>query len=502
MKPLDPKTILQGRYEISHLIGKGGMGEVYLAVDTRLGHSVALKRTTVGDDAALAEAFEQEGRTLAQLRHSVLPKVSDHFLENEQQFLVMDYIEGEDLATRMKSMTKPFPLEWVLFWADQLLEALGYLHKHDPPIIHRDIKPQNLKLTAENQIILLDFGLSKRSIGNTKVTSSGSVVGYTPHYAPMEQIRGTGTNARSDIYSLSATLYQLLTMDIPPDALSRADAMLGGSADTLKPLTELNNEISQTLSDIIVKGMEISQEKRHQSAREMQKELRRAFNELRASMSAETVAFNVEDEGISIDDAKTEVISDLDLPGETAPPAEAAAPPVQEAGTEDFSSFDKTEIIDSSEVRSIAADEDFDSTMKKGLFAEDLDSEPSEPVAADDIAEDFSDAPAGESYATQEDIGDQFGSGTESASDQEFKTSESIDSGGSFEPEATVPLISLDDAAGTDAPDVPDSGMESGEPDFGGAAESYPDDFSSADDGEEVAAAEAAPAAAGFEASG
>jgi serine/threonine protein kinase len=94
---------------------------------------------------------------------------------------------------------------------DQLLDALSYLHSHEPPIIHRDIKPQNLKLTDENHIVLLDFGLSKNTTDQPRTSgssgSTGSVVGYTPHYAPMEQIRGTGTNPRSDIYSLSATLY-------------------------------------------------------------------------------------------------------------------------------------------------------------------------------------------------------------------------------------------------------------------------------------------------------
>ncbi len=230
MKPLAPKTLLQNRYLVSRIIGKGGMGEVYLATDTRLGNNVALKRTTVGDDELLAAAFEREARTLAGLRHPVLPKVSDHFLEHDEQFLVMDYISGDDLSQRLRESDKPFPLNWVLFWADQLLDALAYLHTHDPPIIHRDIKPQNLKLTGDNQIVLLDFGLSKNAVGETKVTTSGSVVGYTPHYAPMEQIRGTGTNAKSDIYALSATLYQLLSNTVPADALTRADSLLSNLA--------------------------------------------------------------------------------------------------------------------------------------------------------------------------------------------------------------------------------------------------------------------------------
>ena len=441
MKPLAPLTNLQNRYQITRLIGKGGMGEVYLAVDTRLGHSVALKRTTVGDDAVLAEAFEQEARTLAGLRHPVLPKVSDHFVGDSGQFLVMDYIDGEDLAKRLKTSAKPFPLDWVLFWADQLLDALGYLHKHDPPIIHRDIKPQNLKLTKENQIILLDFGLSKRTMGDTKVTSSGSVVGYTPHYAPMEQIRGTGTNARSDVYSLSATLYQLLTATIPPDALTRADAMLGGSPDPIKPLTALNDQISDLLSTVILKGMELSQEKRYPTAREMQKELRKAFNQLRESMSAETVAFNINDEGIGASDAKTEVISDFKIdetPVVSTPPVpvvlDSAPSPDKPEPPVDFSA-DKTEVIDVSEIRSIANDEEFQSTMKKDFYSEEAVEESevlkTEAYSADQI----SGASQGSVYETKEDYDDLE---TPSVVPEDYASED-------FSPEATVPLISLDE---------------------------------------------------------
>lgn len=298
MKALAQNTLIQSRYLVVHLIGKGGMGEVYLAVDQRLGSAVALKRTYFAGDEMLGNAFEREARTLARMRHPVLPKVSDHFGEGEEQYLVMEHIAGDDLSKRLEVAQKPFPVSWVMFWADQLLDALSYLHSHEPPIIHRDIKPQNLKLTDENHIILLDFGLSKTSTGQTHISntgSSGSVVGYTPHYAPMEQIRGIGTNPRSDIYSLSATLYQLMTNVVPADALSRADTMLNGLADPIEPPHVLNPEIPTAVSDVILKGMEVSQEKRYAHAREMQKALRKAFTQMQEAMAAQTVAFNIGD---------------------------------------------------------------------------------------------------------------------------------------------------------------------------------------------------------------
>ncbi len=288
MKPLAPNTLLQNRYLIVNLIGKGGMGEVYLAVDQRLGSAIALKRTFFSDDEMLRNAFEQEARTLARLRHGVLPKVSDHFTEEGTQYLIMEHIAGDDLAKRLELTQKPFPLSWVLFWADQLLDALNYLHSHEPPIIHRDIKPQNLKLTDDNSIVLLDFGLSKNSTGNTKINTTGSIVGFTPHYAPMEQVRGIGTDARSDIYSLSATFYQLLTNVVPPDALSRADFIISGLADPIKPINEINLEVTPLVSEILLKGMEVSLERRFPNARVMQKALREAFAQLQNGMFAET----------------------------------------------------------------------------------------------------------------------------------------------------------------------------------------------------------------------
>lgn len=296
MKPLSPNTLLQNRYLVVELIGKGGMGEVYLAVDQRLGSAVALKRTLFSENETLGNAFEREARTLARLRHPVLPKVSDHFIENEMQYLVMEYITGDDLAKRLEITKKPFPLNWVLFWADQLLDALAYLHGYEPPIIHRDIKPQNLKLTDENHVVLLDFGLAKHSFGNTLVTTTTggkSVVGYTPHYAPMEQIRGMGTNPRSDLYSLSATIYQLLTDTVPPDALTRADSVLNGLPDPIKPLTETNAEVPKTISDIVLKGMSLGLERRYPNAREMQKDLRAAYAAMQNSMTAETAALRM-----------------------------------------------------------------------------------------------------------------------------------------------------------------------------------------------------------------
>lgn len=357
MKPLAPNTLLQNRYLIVQLIGKGGMGEVYLAVDQRLGSAIAIKRTYFTEDDALAGAFEREARTLARLRHPVLPKVSDHFSENDNQYLVMDHISGDDLSKRLESNKKPFPINWVLFWADQLLDSLNYLHSHEPPIIHRDIKPQNLKLTADNQIVLLDFGLAKDSVGQTKITTTGSIVGFTPHYAPMEQIRGTGTNPKSDLYALSATLYQLLTNNVPFDALTRADSLLNGVADPVQPISDLNKEVPRPISDIILKGMSVSQEQRYGNAREMQKLLRDAYSSMQNQMAAQTIAFNLQNEvkPESVAQEKTIEENFATIINEPLPEQRIDSEPTNP---------DKTEVFKQADLSQNEVQPNFDATMK------------------------------------------------------------------------------------------------------------------------------------------
>src|ERR1041384_5050733 len=251
---LSEGTTLQGRYRIVRQLGQGGMGAVYEAVDERLDTVVALKETFFADEK-LRKQFEREARLLARLHHQALPRVSDHFNEGEGQFLVMQYIAGEDLAAMLAEKNGPFPEEEVLRWADQLCDALDYLHTQDPQIIHRDIKPQNLKLTARGQIVLLDFGLAKGSVGQlTAVTTSASIFGYTPNYAPLEQVQGKGTDSRSDIYALGATLYHLVTNVKPPDALSRASAIVNGQPDPLLAAHEVCPEVSTALSNVLGKA--------------------------------------------------------------------------------------------------------------------------------------------------------------------------------------------------------------------------------------------------------
>jgi hypothetical protein len=282
---LAPGTILQARYKIVRLLARGGMGAVYEARDQRLSSTVALKETFFAEEE-MSRAFKREASLLAGLRHSALPKVIDHFIDADGQFLVMEFIPGDDLGAQLLRESFPFAVSDVLNWGDQLLAALEYLHSHEPPIIHRDIKPQNLKLTDRGDVILLDFGLAKGAGTTTPIAMS--VRGYTLSYAPLEQIRGLGTNPRSDLYSLAATLYHLMTAVTPPDALSRVAAMVSNQPDPLIPADQLNPPLPTVIAKVLQDAMSQDPEGRPANAARMRAALREAAAAVEAASSAPT----------------------------------------------------------------------------------------------------------------------------------------------------------------------------------------------------------------------
>ena len=273
--PLSPETILQGRYRVVRKLGSGGMGAVYQAIDRRLGHAVAVKQALT-KDPELWKQFENEARLMAQLNHSVLPRVSDYFIERSQAFFVMQFMEGASLADIIAQRREPLPSHAVVAWADQLLDALMYLHSHERQIIHRDIKPHNLRVTPAGNIALLDFGLAKSQAACvTEMELCRSIFGYSPSYAPLEQIQDLGTTPQSDIYALGATLYHLLTGVKPPDALTRAMALISSRSNPLKPAHEVNRSVSPELSAILSRAMEQNPHERYRSAMDFRDALRR-----------------------------------------------------------------------------------------------------------------------------------------------------------------------------------------------------------------------------------
>ncbi len=252
---LEPGTVLRRRYKIIAPVGQGGMGAVYRAEDLRLeGRICAVKEIRPDPDASpeeLAQAQEQfhrEASILARLDHPNLPKVSDIFTERQREYLVMDFVEGPDLRQLMeqKRLQGEFLDErMVLQWVEQLCDALEYLHSQNPPVLHRDIKPANIKLTPGGLIKLVDFGLAKLLAADDSSTITVLQGRGTLAYTPLEQYGGdTGhTDVRSDIYSLGATIYHLLTNQPPADARQRflnPDALIFPRAinPNISPATE------------------------------------------------------------------------------------------------------------------------------------------------------------------------------------------------------------------------------------------------------------------------
>lgn len=279
LPPLKSGEVLRGRYKIRERIGQGGMGSIYLADDVRLkGRECALKE--VEYDRALPEKIRDEAReqflreatVLARLDHPNLPKVSDFFSNGPRDYLVMDYIPGSDLRTLMMEArrNKTFLKEKeVLTWAEQIANALAFLHMQEPPIVHRDIKPSNLKLMPNGIIKLVDFGLVKilapEEVTITIIQGQGTAL-----YTPLEQYGGsdTHTDIRSDIYSFGATLYHLLSNESPADARKRFL-----QPDSLIPIRQINPDIMQRTERAVLWAMSLHPDERPASMDEFRQSL-------------------------------------------------------------------------------------------------------------------------------------------------------------------------------------------------------------------------------------
>jgi serine/threonine-protein kinase len=251
--PLQPGSILAGRYRIEDKLGRGGMGAVYLAYDQTLNMRVAVKENLNANPESERQ-FRKEAELLAKLRHPHLPRVTDYFILEDQQYLVMDYVEGIDLHAR--AAQKPPTVDEVLRWAGDLGSALTYLHTRTHPIIHRDIKPSNVKVQPDGTLFLVDFGIAKIYEHDQVATTTGAR-GLTPGYSPPEQYGGARTDARSDQYALAATLYSLMTRQSPPDSIER---ML--NKEHLRPASSINPQVPSHVDAALERAMAVDMEDR------------------------------------------------------------------------------------------------------------------------------------------------------------------------------------------------------------------------------------------------
>ena len=278
-EPLRTDQVIKDRYIIRRIIGRGVMGSIYLAEDNRLpGRLCALKE--VHQDESLPEEMREQGHeqfyreasVLARLDHPNLPKVSDFFSERDCDYLVMDFVPGEDLKLLMDHARREgafLEQEDILTWASQLADALEYLHNQPSPVIHRDIKPSNLKLTPSGLVKLVDFGLVKQMAPDemtvTVIQGRGTAL-----YTPLEQYGGDAghTDARSDIYAFGATFYHLLTNHPPTEAKQRFLR-----PDAFRAPRNLNTQIDPSVETAILWAMELHPDERPQDIESLRQAL-------------------------------------------------------------------------------------------------------------------------------------------------------------------------------------------------------------------------------------
>lgn len=275
--------ILANRYRLILLVGQGAMGAVYDAEDLVFNRRVALKRMHLPPEASpkaieqTRAQFEREAKILATLRHPNLPRVTDYFTFSDQEFLVMDYIEGLSLDEIAALHSGGLDEAAVLGWADQLLSALDYIHRHG--LVHRDVKPANIRVTPEGHVFLVDFGLVKTFDPASPKTATAVRGLGTPQYAPPEQYDAEmgHTEPRSDLYSLGATMYHLITGE-PPATVTRRVSNPG----VFRSLREIKPTVSPEVERVILRAMEVPITKRFASASDMQAALRLAHTQTQA----------------------------------------------------------------------------------------------------------------------------------------------------------------------------------------------------------------------------
>ena len=306
--PATSALLQEGRYRLDHPIAETSESTIFHGYDTVRDAKVVVKEivarmnkvTTAAQQETLKLTFVNQAKMLASVRHDSLVQVEDFFSEIGRQYLVMESIEGDDLASLYSKNQRPFSLSEASGWADQILDALHYLHNFAPPLIHRHVRPRNIRLQSDGKVKLLAYGTPA---GDAPISTSidaedgsSSVLNFSPlellwedldaasqkviinsYDDRSEKILKSAPDARSDIYSVGATLYFILTGHVPVDPLERSIEMLDGNADPLQSPSRVNPSVPQEVSDVIERAMQIKREERFDSAVIMRQVLRTAI---------------------------------------------------------------------------------------------------------------------------------------------------------------------------------------------------------------------------------
>lgn len=249
-------TLVGERYRIVSVLGKGGFGVTYLADDIRL----AGKRRALKEIPELL-FDEYETSLLGRLNHPAIPDIIDRFDVDGMVYLVLEFGGSRTLRIELERQGGRIPVFLLLPWIEQVCAALVYLHSQDPPIIHRDLKPENILLDDNERVMLIDFGIAKETAGDKVTRTLGRAV--THGFSPPEQVLGTGTDPRSDVYALGAILYWAITGRVPPAAHERI------TGTVLEPPSRIFPEIPPLLEAAICQALELNLHKRQQSVAEL-----------------------------------------------------------------------------------------------------------------------------------------------------------------------------------------------------------------------------------------
>ncbi|MBI1806389.1 MAG: protein kinase [Ignavibacteria bacterium] len=272
-------------YMILEKLGEGGMGVVYKAHDTKLDRFVALKFLPAAVTASPADVarFEQEAKAISALNHPNIATIYDIDECQGQKFLVLEFIPGGTLKSKVKKLQSEggeLPVGEVIDYGVQIAEALAHAHRHQ--IIHRDVKTDNVMLTAEGKVKLTDFGLAKLR-GATQLTRVGSTLGTAAYMSP-EQVRGEDLDSRSDLFSFGIVLYELVTGRLP--FRGEHEAALAYSIVNENPLSSksIRHDVPPSLEDVILRCLEKDREKRYQRAEEIISDLEKIRQEITGSV--------------------------------------------------------------------------------------------------------------------------------------------------------------------------------------------------------------------------
>jgi len=259
-----------GRYQIIEELGKGGMGKVYKANDTDIKEKVAIKliKPEISTDKKTIERFQNELKFARKIRHKNVCQMYDLNREEGTHYITMEYVEGENLKNMIR-MSGQLGIATAISLGKQICEGLAEAHKLG--VIHRDLKPSNIMIDREGRVRIMDFGIA-RSLKEKGITGAGVMIG-TPEYMSPEQVEGKETEQRSDIYSIGVILYEMVTGRVPFEGDTPFTIGMKHKGEVPKDPKELNAQIPEDLSRVILTCLEKDKEKRYQSAGEVRSEL-------------------------------------------------------------------------------------------------------------------------------------------------------------------------------------------------------------------------------------